>query len=76
MLLNGFNLIRQILGAVAQTEVVYTDNSLEFGKACEDSSWNHRFSTPHRAETNGIAERAVRRVKESTSVQQYCYSQD
>ena len=29
--------------------------------------WNHRTSTPHRSETNGIAERAVRRVKEGTS---------
>ena len=45
----------------------YTDNSLEFGKACEDLSWNHCTSTPHRSETNGIAERAVRRVKEGTS---------
>ena len=43
------------------------DNSLEFGKACEDLSWNHCTSTPHRSETNGIAERAVRRVKEGTS---------
>ena len=40
---------------------------LEFGKACEDLSWNHCTSTPHRSETNGIAERAVRRVKEGTS---------
>ena len=37
------------------------------GKACEDLSWNHCTSTPHRSETNGIAERAVRRVKEGTS---------
>ena len=44
-------------------KVIYTDNSLEFGKACEDLSWNHCTSTPHRSETNGIAERAVRRVK-------------
>ena len=48
-------------------KVIYTDNSLEFGKACEDLSWNHSTSTPHRSETNGIAERAVRRVKEGTS---------
>ena len=48
-------------------KVVLTDNSMEFGKACEDLSWNHRTSTPHRCETNGIAERAVRRVKEGTS---------
>ena len=38
-----------------------------FAKHCEDLSWNHCASTPHRSETNGIAERAVRRVKEGTS---------
>ena len=48
-------------------KVIYTDNSLEFGKACEDLSCNHCTSTRHRSETNGIAERAVRIVKEGTS---------
>ena len=48
-------------------KVIYTDNSLEFGKSCEDLSWNHCTSTPHRSETNGIAERAVRGVKVGTS---------
>ena len=48
-------------------KVICTDNSLEFGKACEDLFWNHCTSTPHRSETNGTAERAVRRVKEGTS---------
>ena len=48
-------------------KVIYMDNSLEFGKSCEDLSWNHRTSTPYRSETNGIAERAARRVKEGTS---------
>ena len=48
-------------------KVICSDNSLEFGKACEDLSWNHCTSTPHRSETNGIAERALRRVKEGTS---------
>ena len=43
-------------------KVIYTDNSLEFGKACEDLSWNHCASTPHRSETNGIAERAGRDI--------------
>ena len=47
-------------------KVIYTDNSLEFGKSCEELFWNHCTSTPHRSETNGIAERAVRRVKEGT----------
>ena len=57
----------KFLKPVRNHEVIYTDNSLEFGKACEDLSWNHCTSTPHRSETNGIAERAVRRVKEGTS---------
>ena len=46
---------------------MYTDNSLEFGKSFEELSWNHCTSTPHRSETHGIAERAVRRVNEGTS---------
>ena len=48
-------------------KVIYTDNSLEFGKACGDLSWNHCTSTQHRSETIGIAERASHRVKEGTS---------
>ena len=35
-------------------------------KSCEDKSWNHRASTLHRFETNGVAESAVRRIKEGT----------
>ena len=46
---------------------IYTDNSSKFGKSCKELSWNHCTSRPHRSETNGIAERAVRRVKEGTS---------
>ena len=55
------------LEATRKPKVIYTDNSVEFGKSCEELSWNHCTSTPHRSETNGIAERAVRRVKEGTS---------
>ena len=57
----------KFLEPTRKPKVIYTDKSLEFGKACEDLSWNHCTSTPHRSETNGIAERAVRRVKEGTS---------
>ena len=59
--------LQKFLEPERNPKVIYTDNSLEFGKACEDLSWNHCTSTPHRSETNGIAERAVRRVKEGTS---------
>ena len=59
--------LQKFLEPERKPKVMYTDNSLEFGKACEDLSWNHCTSTPHRSETNGITERAVRRVKEGTS---------
>ena len=59
--------LQKVLEPNRKPKVIYTDNSLEFGKACEDLSWNHCTSTPHRSETHGIAERAVRRVKEGTS---------
>ena len=59
--------LQKFLEPERKPKVIYTDNSLEFGKACEDLSWNHCTSTPHRSETNGIAESAVRRVKEGTS---------
>ena len=59
--------LQKFLEPDRKPKVVNTDNSLEFGKACEDLSWNHCTSTPHRSETNRIAERAVRRVKEGTS---------
>ena len=59
--------LHKFLEPERKPKVIYTDNSLEFGKACEDLSWNHCTSTPHRSETNGIAARAVRRVKDGTS---------
>ena len=59
--------LQKFLEPNRKPKVICTDNSLEFRKACEDLSWNHCTSTPHRSETNGIAERAVRRVKEGTS---------
>ena len=59
--------LQKFLEPDRKPKVISTDNSLEFGKACEDPSWNHCTSTPHRSETNGIAERAVRRVKEGTA---------
>ena len=49
--------LQKFLEPDRKPEVTYIDNSLEIGKACEDLSWNHRTSTPHRSETN--AERAI-----------------
>ena len=52
--------LQKFLEPNRRPKVIYTDNSLEFGKACEDLSSNQCTSTPHRAETHG-------RVKEGTS---------
>ena len=60
--------LQKFLEPTRKPKVIYTDTSSEFGKSCEELSWNHCTSTPHRSDTNGIAERAVRRVKEGTSV--------
>ena len=54
--------LRKFFEPWEKPKVIYTDNSLEFGKACEELSWNHRTSAPHRSETNGITERTVRRL--------------
>ena len=59
--------LQKFLEPDRKPKVIYTDDSMEFGKACEDLSRNHCTSTPHRSETSGIAGRAVRRVKEGTS---------
>ena len=59
--------LQKFLEPDGKPKVIFTDNSSEFGKACADLFWNHCTSTSHRSETNGIAERAVRRVKEGTS---------
>ena len=59
--------LRKFLEPSQKPKVIYTDNSLEFGKSCEELSWNHPTSTPYRSETNGITERAFRRVREETS---------
>ena len=57
--------LQKFLESDRNLKVIHTNNSLEFDKVCELSG-NHCTSTPHRSETNGIAERAVRRVKEGT----------
>ena len=59
--------LQKFLEPNRKPKVIYTDNSLEVGKACENLFWNHCTSTSHRSETTGIAERAARRVKEGTS---------
>ena len=48
--------IMKCLEPTKKPKVIYIDNSLEFGKSCEELSWGHCTSTTHRSETNRIAE--------------------
>ena len=45
--------LQKFLESNRKPKVIYTDNSLEFGNACEDLSWNNCMSTPHRPQTSG-----------------------
>ena len=47
---------------------VWTDNSPELSRARRELGVAHGTATPYRPETNGLAERAVRRVLEGTRV--------
>ena len=60
--------LQRFLPPSKKLERIFTDNSKEFTEACQDSQWNRDTSTPHRSEKNGVAERAVRRVKEGTAI--------
>ena len=46
--------LRKFLDPNRKPEVIYTDNSLDFGEALEELSWSHCTSTPRRSETNGL----------------------
>ena len=64
-------ILRKMFEPSKKPKVMYVDNSLEVGKSCEDLSWSHRTSTPHRSERNGTAEGAGRSRKEETSAVLY-----
>ena len=59
--------LQKFLESTRKPKVIHTDNSIGFGRACEDFSWNHFTSTRYHSKRNGIAERAVRMIKEGTS---------
>ena len=59
--------LQKFLEPERNPKVIYTDNSLVFGKACEDFSWNHCTYTQHPSGTDVIADAEVRKVEESIS---------
>jgi len=59
--------IKRFLGPQQSAKHAYSDNFKELIKAFKDLQIDHDTSTPNRSETNGVVERAVRRVKEGAS---------
>ena len=59
--------LQRFLGPQTKPKHVYTDNSKEFITAMKQLNWTHDTSTPHRPQTNGVVERAVRVIKEGTT---------
>ena len=60
-------LFQNFLGPFTKAKYVHTDGSMEFQEALDQFEIPHDASTPYRPETNGVAERAVRIVKEGTA---------
>eukprot|EP00973_Karenia_brevis_P018592 2549959-Karenia_brevis.AAC.1 len=59
----------RFMGPKNKPKHVYTDNSPELMKAMRDMEWSaiHDTPLPYRPQTNGVAERAGKRMKEGTS---------
>ena len=60
--------LKRFSGPYLQIKYAYSDGSTELYKAFKDLNISHDPSTAHGPQTNGVAERVVRRVKEGTSV--------
>ena len=61
-------LLRKIFLLSQKPERVHTDNPKEVIEACQDLHRNYDTRTPRSSETNGVTERAVRRVQEGTAI--------
>ena len=59
--------LERFIGPEGKCKYAYTDGSGELRNAMNELEITHDSSTPHRPQTNGVAERAVRRTKEGTS---------
>ena len=62
--------LRKFLEPSEKPKVIDTDNSLEFGKSCEELSWNHRTSAPHRSETKALRKSRTKSERYFSSIAQ------
>ena len=57
----------EFAGPQGRAKHIYSDNSKEINAACTTLGWPRDPCLPHRPQTNGIAENAVKKVSEGTS---------
>ena len=58
-------------GPTAKVDLLYSDGAPELEAAADALGWLHDQSTPDRKQTNGVAERAVKRVLEGSRTSLY-----
>ena len=64
--------LMKFLEPTRKPKVIYTENSLEFGMSCEELSWNHCTSTPHRSQTNGIYRKSSEQSEKKGHLRDCC----
>lgn len=57
---------QQFVGPKEQVRRFYTDGAQKHASAAHGPRWRHDVSTPHRPQSNGVAEHVVRRVLEGS----------
>lgn len=57
---------QQFVGPKDEVRRLYSGGAHELAPAAHDLRWRHDVSTPHRPQSNGVAERVVGRVLEGT----------
>ena len=59
----------QSFNGTVKPKLIFSDNSGEIAESCEQLGYSHDTCTPHRHQSNGVAERCHRRCKEGTACQ-------
>ena len=59
----------QSFNGTVKPKLIFSDNSGEIIDSCEQLGYSHDTCTPHRHQSNGVAERCNRRCKEGTACQ-------
>ena len=68
---NTVKSLQHFVGPQDQVKLLYSDGAHENGAASDQMAWRHDIATPNRPQTNGVAERAVKRVLEGTRTTLY-----